>query len=359
MLLPAAGQGPGGQSNPPRDAAAGGSVTGSSGGGLVNWNDPQYGWIDSVYTHCNDYFVSQKYWSEKFWPPVLDASPDGKTILLNRGRGLVLYDITTRSVRVAVTGSFERANWSNDGRYIAAVRYWTQKEKNPYVIYDVREGRPYTLPVPDSAVPVADIVWLPGDTTIVTWLRFPGDVKAASYAISVRPPYTIKRFSGVEYHHYHDQQGFDLAGDGSSVWLRVGDYGDAAPRETYTLKGATEISDFSQLSPDGNWLAVRMWAEFPADRFPHQPNSNVTALGIVDLRPGSPTRFKFYRMFPDYTNSYRNCSQKWSFAGMAWSGDSRGIYHEWVRMSDSTTQIVRRDIENGSVEPVSNFLAAP
>jgi hypothetical protein len=40
-------------------------------------------------------------------------------------------------------------------------------------------------------------------------------------------------------------------------------------------------------------------------------------------------------------------------------GDGKYVYHEQVRIADSMTQIVRRDVRTGKVEPISDFLTPP
>src|SRR4051812_40047865 len=53
--------------------------------GMPDWNDPQYDWLLTHESLCAQRYTSRDYWTPKFGFLVMDASPDGKRILLSLG----------------------------------------------------------------------------------------------------------------------------------------------------------------------------------------------------------------------------------------------------------------------------------
>jgi hypothetical protein len=330
--------------------------------GMPDWSDPQYGWMlvrDSI---CAARDISSDYWDPKFGFHVWDASPDGRQILLQLGDRVGIYDTVSHDVRTVFPFTCEYAQWSHDGRYIAGVSNYSALQQR-LALYDVTTDRWQFLSLPDSVDLIASIVsWLPGDTSFVVGILFNGEARSHSYNMTVAAPYSIAALPEPHFSLFAGTTGISVEGSGHAVRLRTGPIGDIDGMKTYSLtNGIVEATGFSRASHDGSWIAFRMDVDLTGSRFSHPSAgaNSVTSLGIIDLRPGSPTQYQLYRVFPDYTNTYRNCAVGWFFSGMAWSGDGKYVYHEQVRISDSTTQIVRRNVRTGAVEPITNFLSPP
>ena len=326
----------------------------------IDWNDPRYDWIGYYLDSCMYYAELRINWSPKFGIRVNGASPDGRTLALRTGEGLALYDIDSRSTRTIVTGLFDHVTWSSNGRYIAAARFDPPTNQEAYVIYDVARATWYHLPVPDGATSTVPYInWLAGDSLVKIGLLYPGDRHSHAYSIGIRSPHLITKLGGPYYGQYFGKVGYLVAGLGARVKLHVGPVDDTTGWHLYPLSGVEREEGFTRISPDGRWLGFRMRVDLTGTRFDTMwgKATILPALGVIDLRPGSRTRYQLYRIFVDYSNIHRNCG--YANNGFAWSPDGRYIYHEWVRMRDSTTQIVRRELESGRIEEISDFLDTP
>lgn len=270
----------------------------------------------------------------------------------------MIYDTAARNVHTVFPFNCEFTTWSHDGRYITGTSNYPVVQQS-IALYDVTTDQWTFASFADSVVDVISIgTWLPGDTALNVGIILNNAVRSYSYAMGVTSPYRLSKLPDPYYDAYTGTAGIAVEGDNRNVRLRIGQIGNVDSMRTYSLSaGIIEAAGFSRVSSDGNWLAFRMDADIGGSRFGFA--GKVTSLGIIDLRPGSSTQYQLYRVFPDYTNTYRNCSSAWFFSGVAWSGDGKYVYHEQVRIADSTTQIVRRDVRTGKVEPVSNFLTPP
>ena len=334
--------------------------------GMPNWNDPRYDWIDLRDSACFEFDITRSFWFAKFGFSVSDISPDGTRLLLRRGGELLLFDTATHSVRSIFQGPLENAAWSNNERFIACVRY---PHGEPVVI-DLQEDRWYDLPYPDSlGLFGAGIRWLPNDSSVVIIAggKTP-QTPSGHFAIDIHPPYTVRRVNipKISAYTFKGKQGYYLAiarNDGKGIYdvdLRIGAIGDTVDLARYSLPGVTGYYHM-RTSKDGNWLMAHIRADIRGSRFTNYLKSykDIHALGVVDMRPGSPTQYKLFRVFPDYTEDYRNCAEGYFDAAGAISPDGRYIYHERVKRSDSTTQIVKLNVVTGQAEEISNFLTSP
>jgi hypothetical protein len=288
----------------------------------------------------------------------MGTSPDGRKVLLSLGDRVAIYDTTTRDVHTVFPFGCEYVEWSHNGQYIAGVSYYPSLQQS-LALYVVAEDRWQFLPLPDSTDNIPPIVsWLPGDTSLAVGFLFPSDIRSHSYDLGIKPPHAFALSPEPHFNIFAGSTGIAVEGSNRNVRLRVGQIGNVDSMKTYSLStGIIAATGFNRISSDGNWMLFRMDADIGGSRFGFA--GKVTSLGIIDLRPGSSTQYQLYRVFPDYTNTYRNCSAAWFFSGGAWSGDGKYVYHEQVRIADSTTQIVRRDIRTGKVVAVSNFLTPP
>ena len=330
--------------------------------GMPNWNDPQHDWLRTRDSICAWRDISSDYWTPKFGFHVMGTSPDGRRILLSLGGRVAIYDTTTRDLHTVFPFGCEYAEWSHDGRYIAGVSNYPAIQQR-FVLYEVATDRWQFLPLPDSVDVVAPVLtWLPGDTSIVVGILYRNEARSHSYSMVVTSPYVKTLLPDPHFDVFGDVMGFSVDGPDRQMRLRVGVIGNIDSMKSYPLStGIITATGFSRISSDGNWLAFRMDADLTGSRFQKGSSvaNKVTSLGVIDMRSGSSTQYQLYRVFPDYTNTYRNCSSAWFFSGVAWSGDGKYVYHEQVRIADSTTQIVRRDVRTGKVEAVSNFLTPP
>jgi hypothetical protein len=323
--------------------------------GMPDWNDPQHDWLLKRDSVCAWRDIAKDYWTPKFSFLVTDASPDGRRILLLFGDRTAIYDTTTRDIHTVFPFGCEFAEWSHDGRYIAGVSNYPAIQQR-FVLYDVVADRWQFLPLPDSTEGVNPVLhWMPGDSSILVGVNF---FKSAGYhTLQIVQPHRITKSTYTLGYRYANGQVYTIAGPSTGAELRVASLTDSLVWKSYSLSGLLWAGENVRISPDGNWMLFRMDADIAGSRFGSA--GKVTSLGIIDLGPGSSTQYQLYRVFPDYTNTYRNCSAAWFFSGGAWSGDGKYVYHEQVRIADSTTQIVRRNVRTGKVEPVSNFLMPP
>jgi len=351
------------QENPPSGP---GDTTELPPTGMPDWSDPRYDWIDSWDSTCYEYQIMRDFWYPKFGFSVSDISPDGTTLLLRRAGELLLFDIEAGSLRSVFRGSVENAAWSNNERYIACVRF----PHGEPVIIDLLEEKWYDLPYPDSlGLLSAGVKWLPDDSSIVIVAAGSSpQVPNGHFAIGIHPPFRVERLAVPQTSAYifNRQHGYYLGAsrnDGTGLYaveLRIGKIGDTVNLERYALPGVTGFYH-SRISADGNWLAFHMRADMRGTRFERylRHYDDIHALGVIDLRPASQTQHELFRVFPDYTENYRNCAEGYFNSAGAISPDGRYIYHERIRRSDSTTQLVRLNIMSGQTEEISNFLTMP
>lgn len=332
--------------------------------GMPDWSQPQYDWIDKWDSSCREYTYMRDWWEPKFSLIVMGISPDGGTLLLRRGRGLLLYDTASRSIRTALAGGYEYASWSSDGRYIATVA------GNRPVIVDLEKDSSYALRLGDTVGMIGTTVqWLPGDSAIVVMSGGNGSASGGHFAVGIHPPHATTRLLFPRYARFGSYNGSIAylvrlnGGTGTGnydVALKLGNVGDTSTLTTFPLPGVRDFSSL-RISPNGDWLAFKMDADLRGSRF-HEflgLTDKITSLGIIDLREDSPTRYKLYRVFPDYTHFFRVCANLFTFSEGVVSPDGRYAYHERARLSDSTVQIVRRDIATGEAVEISNFLTPP
>lgn len=64
------------------------------------------------------------------------------------------------------------------------------------------------------------------------------------------------------------------------------------------------------------------------------------------------------RVFPDATGAYRVCAE-WTDGAFAMSSTGRYLYHHWIRIADSTTQIARTDVSTGEPVVITNLHGPP
>lgn len=337
--------------------------------GMPNWNDTAYTWARDFDGLCGKYYSIGSYWAPKFYFRVMDASSDGRQILVGSPGKLLVYDTATHMVRSVLPFYCTDADWSRDGRYIAAIKGGMRPKSEQIVIYDVEADDWWYLPLPDTIGFInLYLQWMPLDTALLISPNFPGMDDYAT--IGVQHPHAIIPFDvrslGVV---FSESEAFSIVNEYSDpntskaerVDLRVGAVGDTVNWRLYPMPGIFRSVGPNRLSTSGDWLAFGFDADVHGTLLSTGgvATDYLPCIGVIDLRSGSATQYKLYRVFADYTETYRNCSALWRDVGVAFSGDGKYLYHEWVRRSDSTMQIVRREIRTGRVEEMTNFLAAP
>ncbi|MES2766415.1 MAG: hypothetical protein V4642_11125 [Bacteroidota bacterium] len=227
---------------------------------------------------------------------------------------------------------------------------------------------PVSLPANTADVDIT-YRFMPGDSSFLIGAAYllNNAIQHDLFSVNITPPFTQKRlivpgyspdFKNTNYYSI-DAIGYnEYTGTHSEVRLIIGSLTDSTIKKTYKLDKINSLSKpDSRMSSDGNWLAVNVGASMSNTKYADR--TSIGGLAIIDLREGSSTQYQVYRFFPDYMKGGCNCANLDYSPGMAWSADGKYLYHQQIRISDSTTQLVRREIRTGKTEEISNFLTPP
>jgi hypothetical protein len=330
--------------------------------GIPDWNNKEFDWI--VNMNESPCWIYGDWWFPKFYLGVRDISNDGNILLIHTYDGLIFYDVNSRTIVDKLSGNFNFADYSNDGKKIIITE--TKSSYTFIKIYNLIDKSWFDIILPDTAeivVPIA--IWLPGDTSLVTAIMYPHDNRSHAYSVEISPPHKLKLFPTYSLSsQFFNNKAYDIknlnTGSGDhgyyDVNLKISSIGDTSDAVGYLLPGLASGYVYN-MSKSGNWLVARSRADFRNTRF--SLYKSIDGLCVIDLRPNSATQYKIFRFFTDHVNALRNCCTYYDGAGGVVSKDDKYIYHEWIRMSDSTMQIVRRNIFTGEIEEISNFLKSP
>lgn len=330
--------------------------------GIPDWNNKEFDWLENLRElPCRKY--RDWWWNPKFGISVSGISPDGNILLVFAYDGLIFYEVNSRTIVDRLYGNFNSAEYSSDGKNLVIGE---MKGIYPVIkIYNLNNKSWSDIILPDTAALVGPAArWLPGDTSLVTEIMFPKDKRSHSYSIGISPPHTLKLFQSYTLGlQFYSEKAYDInnfnSGTGDfgyyDVYLKISSIGDTNDAKSYLLPGLASGYAYN-MSKSGNWLVLYAQADLRNTRFSEY--KYIDGLTVIDLRPNGATQFKIFRFFTDHINAVKNCVFYSSPGGVV-SKDDKYIYHEWIRMSDSTMQIVRRNIFTGEIEEISNFLKSP
>lgn len=334
--------------------------------GLPDWTDTSYNWISTLDSWCGP--LANLTPHVRF--QVADLSPDGNRLLLQSFEKLVEYDLATGSTRTIIDAPVASARWSHDGRFIVGRRttFSVPLPRQQQVFrFSVADGTWRYIPLPDSIGYINQIFhWLPGDTSILILPNFPRE--KGIWSLSVVEPFGMKSvpapglLTTILANSYVSLMRVNRRDFGyERVELRRGLLSDTSLYDAYRLSDVTDVVSSMRTTANADWLAFEGMLDLTNTRLGTGNPSldRVPAALVLDLRSGSSAS-SIYRAFVDHTNKWKHCCMEGlETLPPSVSLDGRYLYHEWLRMSDSTMQVARRDIRTGEITLLSNFQSDP